>query len=313
MKYFSILILVFCFVSSSIAQERYFDERYISSLSFLNPVLVNPGATGKDGEHRLLLNYKNTWASFEGSPQSVILSYDGPVADRLGFGGQLISDSNGSLRMTKAQGSVSYTIDAPINVIGFGIGAEYVNHSLSADALNNPIINRDDPVINDRLAGASFFDVSFGIYGVYDGRLSYGLSFPSLVSTRIEDTNSETDREIGYIFNLGYRFDKSNADVIFEPSIMVKKLNQVPFHADINLLGRFLDGKLRGGITYTVGGEEKVGFLVGTIIGNLNFTYAYNASRHDFQTYNNGSHELSVLFEIGKKKDDSSMGDGINK
>ncbi|NNE27375.1 MAG: PorP/SprF family type IX secretion system membrane protein [Saprospiraceae bacterium] len=308
MRHIFCAFLAFLFVGSLTAQERYFDERYISSLSFLNPVLVNPGATAKDGEHRLLLNYKNTWSSFEGSPQSVILSYDGPVADRLGFGAQLISDSNGDLRMTKAQGQVSYTIDAPVNVIGFGIGAEYINHSLSADALNNTIIDRDDPIVNDRLAGASFFDVSFGIYGVYDGKLSYGISFPSLVSTRIEDTNTESDREIGYIFNLGYIFDKS--DVVFEPSIMVKKLNQVPFHADINLLGRFLDDKLRGGITYTVGADEKIGFLVGTIIGNLNFTYAYNASRHEFQTYNNGSHELSVLFQIGKKKDDTSMNTG---
>ena len=309
MRHILCAFLAFLFVGGLTAQERYFDERHISSLSFLNPVLVNPGATAKDGEHRLLLNYKNTWSSFEGSPQSVILSYDGPVADRLGFGGQLISDSNGDLRMTKAQGQVSYTIDAPVNVLGFGIGAEYINHSLSADALNNPIIDRDDPIINDRLAGASFFDVSFGVYGVYDGKLTYGLSFPSLVSTRIEDTNSETEREIGYIFNLGYIFDKS--DVVFEPSIMVKKLNQVPFHADINLLGRFLEDKLRGGITYTVGADEKIGFLVGTIIGNLNFTYAYNASRHEFQTYNNGSHELSVLFRLGKKKDDTSMDDSM--
>lgn len=296
-------------------QERYFDERYISSLSFLNPVLVNPGATGKDGKHNVLLNYKNDWASFEDTPKSVMLSYDGPVADRLGFGAMLITDSNGALRTSKLQGTLSYTIDSPTNVVGFGIGTEYIKHGLSNDALNNTIIDKDDPIVEDRLAGTEFFDVSFGAFGVYDGRITYGLSLPSLVSSRIDDSTSGLEREIGYIFNLGYRFDKSMKDVVFEPSIFVKKLNYVPFHADINLLGRFLDDKLRGGITYTVGADEKVGFVVGTYIGNLDFTYAYNASRHDFQTYNNGSHELSIKFRIGKSEKEGSeatMEDGDN-
>ncbi len=300
---FTLLISV---VSIS-AQERYFDERYISSLSFLNPVLVNPGATAADGNHHVLLNYKNNWASFDKSPKSIILSYDGPVADRLGFGAMLITDSNGDLRTTKFQGTVSYSIDTPKNKIGCGIGAEYIKHALSGDALDNGLVDGNDQLIGDRLGGTSFFDVSFGIYGEYDGKVIYGLSLPSLVSSRIEDSNSGVNREIGYIFNLGYRFDQSSSDVVFEPSVMVKKLNNVPFHADINLLGRFLDNKLRGGITYTVGADEKVGFVVGTIIGNLNFTYAYNASRHEFQTYNNGSHELSVRFDIGKKSDATSV------
>lgn len=283
------------------AQERYFDERSISSLSFLNPVLVNPGATGKDDNHRVLLNYKNGWASFDGTTKSVILSYDGPVADRLGFGAMLVTDSNGDLETTKGQGTLSYTIEAPTNTIGFGIGAEYITHGLSGDALNNNLIDKDDPLVGERLSGSSFFDVSFGFFGLYDGKLTYGLAFPSLVSTMIDENANSPEREIGYIFNLGYRFERNNSDVVFEPSVFVKKLNHVPFHADINLLGRFLEDKLRGGITYTVGADEKVGFVVGTMIGNLNFTYAYNASRHDFQTYNNGSHELSVRFDIGKK------------
>ena len=303
--YMKHLLFAFAMLIGSIsvsAQDRYFDERYISSLSFLNPILINPGATGKDAGHHLLLNYRNQWSTFEGSPKSIILSYDGPVADRLGFGALLLTDSNGELETTKLQGSLSYTIDSPKNKIGGGIAAEYIKHGLSNDALNNNIINSNDPIVRDRLAGTSYFEVSLGVYGVYNGNLTYGLAFPSLVSSSVEESNSTISREIGYIFNLGYRFDQSDSDVVFEPSIMVKKFNHVPFHADINLLGRFLENKLRGGITYRLGADEKIGFLVGTMIGNLNFTYSYNASRHEFQTYNNGSHELSVRFDIGSKK-----------
>jgi len=80
-----------------------------NTLAFLNPVIVNPGATGYDNDHHVLLNYRNKWASFPNSPKSIILSYDGPVADRLGFGALLTTDSNGSLETSKFQGSLSYT------------------------------------------------------------------------------------------------------------------------------------------------------------------------------------------------------------
>jgi len=309
-----LILLVTCIIIVNVlsGQERYFDERYISSMSFLNPVLVNPGATGFDKEHHVLLNYRNEWASFPGSAKSIILSYDGPIADRLGFGGMLISDSNGSLETTKLQGSLAYTLDTPSNVLGFGLSAEFIQHGLSGDVIGGPIIDITDPKVLDRIDGTNFFDVSFGVQGIYNGLLSYGLSLPSLVSSRIDDNPSTADREIGFIFNVGYKFDKLDSGISLEPSLWVKKLMNVPFHADINILGRFLDDRLRGGLNYRVGADEKLGFLIGFGVNTLNFTYAYNASRHEYQQYSNGSHELSVRFDIGKvMKNDGTVVDDV--
>ena len=314
MKNFILLMICVLGVVGLQAQnERYFDERYISGLSFLNPVIVNPGATGNDMNHHVFLTYKNNWASFEDSPKSLILSYDGPVADRLGLGAMLLTDSYGELKTTKFQGSVSYTIDTPTNKIGFGLSAEYIQHGLSSDVFTDPLLEQGDILVNDRIAGSDFFDVSFGIYGLYNDKLIYGLALPSLVSSRIDDGDSSTEREIGYLFNVGYRIDDLDSDMVLEPSIWVKKLMNVPFHADINVLARFLDDKLRGGITYTVGADEKLGFLIGTNVNSMHFTYSYSASRHEFQTYNNGAHELSVRFDLasmvkGDKMDNSQDG-----
>ncbi len=282
------------------AQERYFDERYISSQTFVNPVLVNAGAVGSSEYHQVLLNYRNKWATFPDSPKSFILSYNGPVGNRLGLGGMLVTDSNGALETTKGMGAVSYTIDSPTNKVGFGLSAEYITHALAGDALNNPLIDTDDPLVFERLDGASFFDISFGIYGVYEDKITYGLALPSLLSSRIEESSGEDDREVGYIFNLGYRYQPNGTDIIIEPSLFVKKLNNVPFHADINALLKLLDEKLYGGLSYTVGADEKIGFLIGARVNALNFFYTYNASRHEFQTYNNGSHEISLRFDIGR-------------
>jgi len=289
--------------------ERYFDERYVSGLSFLNPVLVNPGATGHDFEHRVFLTYKNTWAAFENTPKTFQASYDGPIADRLGFGALILTDTNGDLKTSKLQGSVSYTIDTPTNKIGFGLSAEYIQHGLSSDVFSDPQLDPNDPTVNDRIAGSNFFDVSFGVFGVYNGKLTYGLALPSLVSSRIDDNNTDTEREIGYLFNLGYRIDDLSSDMVLEPSVFVKKLMNVPFHADVNVLGRFLENRFRAGITYRVGADEAIGFVLGTNVNSLQFNYAYNASRQEFQTYNNGSHEISIRIAISQSSD-KGMTDG---
>ena len=300
-KFQNILLTLFCLAIATMAiaqNERYFDERYISGIAFMNPVLVNPGATGHDFNHHILLTYKNNWAGFEGAPTSFIMSYDGPVADRLALGALVLTDTNGDLQTTKFQGSVSYTIDTPMNRIGFGLSAEYIQHGLSSDVFSDPLLDSGDALVNSRIAGSNFFDVSFGVHGVYDDKLIYGLALPSLVSTRIDDGDADGDREIGYLFNLGYRIKDLDSDLVLEPSILVKKLMNVPFHADVNILARFLDDKLRGGITYTVGADEKLGFVIGTNVNSMHFTYAYSASRNAFQTYNNGAHEISVRFDI---------------
>ena len=287
------------FVNVLVGQVRYFDERYVSSLSYLNPVLINPGATGAEGTHQIIANYRNKWASFPDSPKSFIVNYDGPIADNLGFGAQFLSDRNGSLSTTKVQGSLAYTLETAVNKLGVGLSGEYIKHGLDSEVLSHELTESGDGLINDRIDGNGFFDVSVGAYGVYDNAITYGLVLPSLVSSRIDgDSPDAGGVDFGYIVNVGYIY-KANADVIFEPSIFVKQLNNVPFHADVNLLGRFVDDKLRGGISYTIGADEKVGFIVGTKFNTLSFNYGYNVSRNEFQTYNNGSHELSLRFDIG--------------
>jgi len=211
----------------------------------------------------------------------------------------VLTDSNGDLETSKFQGSLSYGIETPTNKLGFGLSAEYIQHGLSSDVFSDPLLESGDPLVNDRIAGSNFFDVSFGIFGLYDGKLIYGLALPSLVSSRIDDGDRSMDREIGYLFNLGYKITNLDSDLVLEPSVFVKKLMNVPFHADFNILARFLEDSFRGGITYTVGGDEKLGFVIGTNLNGFQFTYAYSASRNAFQTYNNGAHELSLRFDIG--------------
>jgi len=295
--------LTISFVSSVNGQARYFDERYVYSQHNIYPSLLNAGAIGANDYQELFVSYRNTWAGFEDSPRTINVGYNGPVGNRLGFGAQLLSDSYASLRTTKGQIGLSYTITSNTNKVGFGISTEYIQHSLSGSGLTSPQVAKDDPLILQRLDGAQYFDASFGIFGLYNNKLIYGISFPSLISSRISDDGSDEDRSIGYIFQLGYKLKSETTGITLEPGLVIKSLMNTPTHVDLLARFGFLEDKLISGIAYTLGGDKRLGFLIGTTVESLQINYMYNVSSADIQTYNNGSHEITVGFRFG----DSSM------
>lgn len=297
-------------VSAVNGQNRYFDERYIYSQHNLYPSLINAGAIGTNDFQELSVNYRNTWAGFEDSPRTILIAYNGPVGNRLGFGAQLLSDSYANLNTTKGQIGLSYTIDSPANKVGFGISTEYIQHNLTGSGLSGNQVDVTDPLILQRLDGAQYFDASFGIYGVYNKKLVYGLSLPSLISSKISETGSEGDRTLGYIFQVGYKLKSETTQITFEPTVVVKSLMNTPSHVDLVGKFGFLDDKLVGGVAYTLGGDQRLGFLIGTTVESLLINYMYNVSASDFQTYNNGSHEISLGIRFGESK---SGGDKIMK
>lgn len=294
------LFLVFV-CSQMIAQPRYFDERYIFTQSYAQPVIVNPGAIAQSGYHSVLLGYRNTWGGFDGTPKSFLLSYNGDLGNRLGLGALVLSDTNGALETTKGLVGVSYTIESPDNKVGIGLTGEIIQHGVDSGVLNDELLDENDQSILARFDGINYFDVSFGVFGEYQEKFIYGLALPSLISSLLTDTEVTSEQTFGYIVQLGYKYDLPQYDMKVTPSIMAKQLNYVPFHVDINVLGEFLDEKLTGGLSYTVGADERLGFLIGARLNAFNFFYSYNISRHEFQSYNNGSHEVSVRFDIGRK------------
>lgn len=296
---FTILSLLI-FSGAVNSQVRYFDEKYISTQSFVHHQLINPGAVGSK-DKQVLVNYRNKWASFPDSPKTLLASYDGPISGRLGFGGLLLQDNNGALRTSKGQLSLSYTLDGNKNKLAFGLSGEYIQHKVDND-IDNPLFDPSDQLVIDRLNGISFFDVTFGVYGVYDNKLTYGVSLPSLVSSTVSgnsDTEFDPEETFSYIIHAGYLFDFEQEDIQLEPAVFIKKLMFVPGHVDLTLKAHFLDKRLTGGLNYSVGADERLGFLIGTQVSQLHFYYSYDVSRNQFQDYNNGSHELSFNISFG--------------
>lgn len=293
------LLLLFLTASMLTGQSRLFGERSVFTTYQQTPFLLHPGATGQKDYSQIVGVYRNTWATFPGSPRTFAFGYDGPIGNRIGLSILGMSDSFAAFNTSKGVLSLSYTIESAKNKLGFGISGEYVQHRLSSNELLNSLVDVSDQEIINRLDGYSYLDASIGIYGLYDGKLSYGLTLPSIISQRLSGDGNSEDDEIGFIASVGYRLDIPEKDITFEPSLYAKKLLFVPFHVDINLIANFLSEQLTAGLIGSAGGgEDRIGFLIGTQVSNFGFQYSYNLSIHEFQQYNNGSHELTLKLRL---------------
>lgn len=294
---FSVIIML-GFILTTEAQER-----YIFSQHFVNPVLVNPGATGFEDAHSFLFNYRNKWASFPGAPKTYAFSYDGLVADKVGLGGFVMQDEFGSLNSLKAQLSYAYQLMDENYKIGLGFTTEYIQYRAKGGLTGTPEFDANDPLIAERQAGDKYFDLAIGAHGMIADQIIFDLVFPGLVRTRLnnEVETQQEDRTFNFIVGVGYKYKVENYDMDVTPSIFVKKLRNVPLHIEGNLLLEFYDGQLSGGISYAYGAENRLGAMLGTGINNFNFYYSYNVSFQAFQTYSNGSHELTIGYRFPVK------------
>jgi type IX secretion system PorP/SprF family membrane protein len=272
-------------------------ERHIYTQHFINPILINPVATGFDDSYGIIINYGNKWAGFDGGPKSFTLSYDGPVANRLSVGALILRDGIASLETLKGQLSYAYKIPADNYQVSFGLTTEYIQYGLSGSDLNDPLLDLGDGLLLERLEGSRFFDVTAGVYGVYNENITFGLALPGLVRARLDNNGGTSERTINYIVHLGYKYDVPNYDFYIEPSLFIKQLRYTPFHADVNVKLGFMEDQLIGGLTYSLG-YERLGFLIGTKVNNFNVYYSYNVSLEESQQYHNGLHEFTLGFNI---------------
>ena len=292
-------IVVFAgLIASATAQEAGYFSHY-----YLNPVILNPGATGFENSHEFIFDYRNKSAGFDGSPRTFTLLYNGPVGDRIGVGGQLLTDRIGEYRTFKGAANFAYKFSSDMWQFGAGIQAGFVQTRLD-NLTDDPFIDDTDDVLNDALDGTTSFDASVGFHAEYDSAAYFGISFPDLIRTRLTSISSDFEdpnEEFNFVFYGGYRFYIDEHDFFVEPSLAVKNMRRIPFHVDINLKLTFLDEQLVGGITYSVGEVSNFGLLLGTRIGGLRLYYSYDIGFGDFQEFNNGSHEITAHYLLARK------------
>jgi len=270
----------------------------------INPILINPAYAGFQNVHHLQMNLRNQWTMFPGQPSTYAVNYNGPFGKNVGLGLNVLSEDIAQISRFKV--GLNYAFKFKVNEfkMGAGISTDFQSFNLASSVFDqaNPLYEPGDFIVEEAVDGISFFDVALGFFGEYQDATYFGLSFPNLVRARLDqiETGEETGGGLGdyYIFHLGHKLKFEEHGITINPSMMLRKIKDVPFQVDFNLLTGFVEDKLQAGISYRSGVGGAVGLLLGTKLPPFAAYYSYDVSFQRFQQYNGGAHEVTVAFDF---------------
>ncbi|MFK7981581.1 MAG: PorP/SprF family type IX secretion system membrane protein [Saprospiraceae bacterium] len=296
-------IILFVISLSFISLTTYAQEKSAFTHYHINPALINPAASGASGNQQLFLHARNQWTGFPGAPKTYALSYDGPIGKTFGLGATIYSENISYMSRFRAAVNYAFRYELDKLKIGFGFSTEFSQMKLDDAVLTDRNYTAGDLNIEDGINGINNFDASIGFYGMYNDQTFFGIAFPNIIMARLDgdSANGNDEPEGYYLFNLGHRFKSHEYGFSLEPSILLRRSRGVPFQADINLKGYFLEDKLIGGLSYRTGSRSDLGILVGSKFTNFAFHYTFDVSFQKFQQYSNGAHEITLSFMIPRR------------
>ena len=296
-------IILFVISFSFISLVAYAQEQSAFTHYHINPVIINPAAAGFSGNQQIFLHARNQWSGFPGAPTTYAISYDGTLGKTFGLGATVYSENISHISQFRAAINYAFRYDLDKLRIGFGFSTEFSQMQVDNSVLLDPNHTAGDEIIQDAIDGVNNFDASLGFYGIYNERTFFGVAFPNIIMARLgnNDANADDEPEGFYMFNLGHRFKSEEYGFTLEPSILLRRARNVPFQADINLKGYFLEDKLIGGLSYRGGTRNAMGILVGSKFTNFAFHYGFDVSFQQFQQFSNGAHEVTLSFTIPKR------------
>lgn len=299
-----ILLLLACLSFLQWAQAQ--DYGIFTSYN-ITPVLINPSAAGFEDAYQLQLNARSQWSGFVDAPTTYSAQFNGPLGDNFGIGVGVLSETAAQLQRVRGHLNYAFRFDVSRNVkLAAGFQTEYQQMSLDQAVLGNNLIDVGDQLLDDYMNGQGVFDAALSVFSSFGENTRVGLTFTNLVRSRMAEEDQDESILKYYMFFASHRLVVEDLNFVFEPSLLVRNVRHIPSQVEINLMARFFDEQLTTGLSYRSLGS--LGILLGTKLGKFQFYYSYDVFFQEFQSYNNGSHEVGVLmsFERAKQKNNRS-------
>jgi type IX secretion system PorP/SprF family membrane protein len=281
----------------------------------LNPFLLNPAVAGYDGYTSLDLMVRTQWVGIPNAPNNQVFSAQTRLlknkttvkrsrgksvmkpgrSGRVGLGGYVFNDMNGSVSRTGVHFSYAYHLWLDRSQLSFGLGG--TAYQFQIKKLD---FQEDEPLVEQGIYEPVFVpDADFGIYyrAVYPNVFFAGVSVKNLLQSYLKLGNKAMEEFRLYrhfYVTGGYRF--SFADFDLEPSLLVKMSSQLSPQVDINVKAFFMKNYWIG-LSYRTNKTAVV--LFGVSVKRIYFGYAFDYEFNSIMKYSFGSHEFSIAVKLG--------------
>ena len=274
--------------------------------------LLNPGYVGSKGTPSFLGLYRKQWIGFEGAPESQLLTFNTPFFDpRVGFGLAVSRQVTGDFEEYFANMSYSYDL---INQDGlnlrFGIMGTLKHLGLDINGPGSIIRNPSDPVVNHIIDENSDFNtlsgnVGAGLYlNIKDAYI--GFSVPNILRREIglSNTTEKAEEKPHFYGMAGAVIPVPESRFSIYPNLLFKYVENAPFSLDVNLSAIY-NNVFTFGASYRYGQEngDSIDFLARyQATPEFGLGVAYDLPISDIRSYNSGSIELMLTYDIGGGK-----------
>lgn len=306
LKYISPLIFLLLFVNTSLKAQQ--PAQY--SLFMLNKYHYNSAYNGLDESLSITGVFRKQWVGFAGTPLNVNFNAHLPIefiSSGVGIGFEY--DVIGAYKNMSIRGSYSYIFDfGKSGKLSLGLAGRLLQKNLDGSKLLTPEgdyesgINHNDqvvPVANETGLSFSFDAAVYYKHKYFD----VGLSAINLTQPTLQlATDAQITYNRAYFLNatgnipLSDKFD-------LHPSILLKT-DFVKFQPEIALLLKWNE-MVFGGLSFRgfdARSTDALVFIAGMqITPNLMLAYAYDLSLGSLNSFNSGSHEVVLNYNLHKK------------
>jgi type IX secretion system PorP/SprF family membrane protein len=307
MKKIKNILFILCFISIQplLAQQP---AQY--TMYMLNRYAYNHAYNGLDKSLSITGVFRKQWVGFTGTPLNVNLKAHWPIeCIRSGVGLGFEYDMIGAYQNLSIQASYSYIIDLKKNgKLSIGLAGRYLQKNLDGSKLLTPDgdyelgVNHNDPdVPNTNVTGMSF-SLDAAIYYQHDffevGLAAINLNQPSLgfgTSSSVLYNRAYFLSAVGNI--------KLSDKFYLHPSFLLKT-DFIKFQPELAVILKW-NNNIFGGLAfrgYDKNAIDALAIIVGVqITKNIMLAYSYDISLGSLQSYNSGSHEVVLNFNLNKK------------
>jgi type IX secretion system PorP/SprF family membrane protein len=263
-----------------------------------NQTLYNPAFCGTKRVIDIRINYRNQWTSFDGAPKTYALSLNSRLwKGRVGLGGFIFKDDIGPFKNINSSLTAAYHLKFADSEISFGVQGNYLRTSFNGN--NITLRHQQDKAINQYATDKTgTFDGSFGLL-YYNDRFHLGVGANNIASSKMEFYKNDSLKKGKYTnaphYNISAGFNwADNPEFTFEHSVLAVYVPGVPFSFDYTLRVH-MKKQLIAGFSFRL--NDAVALNVGyTIKENFQINYSYDIVTSPLRKYQNGSHEITLIF-----------------
>ncbi len=292
-KIFTIITILSVFGVAAQQDPQYTQYMY-------NTLSVNSAYAGSLGHLTITGIYRTQWVGLEGSPNTQSFTLDTPIAKKVGLGLSVVSEEIGPSEEQYIDANFSYTIQSgQTHKLSFGIkgGGRVINIDWTKGSHRDPDVEFRENITNKFLPV-----VGAGLY--WHGERDYiGIAVPNFMTRErynYDDIADDLVNERMHVYLIGGIVFDLSAHTKFKPAALIKYVAGAPLIADFSANFMFNN-------TFTLGASYRTGDSV-SAMASLQITpqflvgYAYDYTTTELQTYNSGTHEIMLRFELVSRK-----------